>query len=517
MEKPPPSEYQLPLVLTRTNEVYSPLSVEESTAIVLYYAEDNRKRPGFFRKTGERIILVSPLNYVLWVLDIDGRNSLILDPNREGALKLEYYKPNIDILNEKISELKAKEYKDYIPALTEIKQVLEGMIKRKRNVVLKSFKLEHVVSDKTLLEELKILVIHSIQNILEALRIEERKLDVEGMKDKIREILELIYTTRKRLTDILKSLRPIHEKWLEDVRTTYAERIHGVEQELEVVRKKVEEKINELKAKQAEEIEAVRHRFGGQIGELERRIEELRKKIEELKIKYDKAREYGQDTKLLKKRINDAEKKLSSLEKEREELLNKMNTEIESIKARYMEYITNEKLRVDRLRKEIEKLNNELETLEKQAGDRLDEIRGMINKLIDDVSLFERSIMSVMIGTPPHGEGRYYLPVVIISYRSKDKSRHEVFTPAYIATGSLTRSPKLSFFTEIRNYLSDIAGLMNDTRYAGEIERHNILKRADPSRILSTLDRLAEQELVNRKKLGKMAEKLAEQIRMVQS
>ena len=517
LEETSKKAFQSPLLLSRTAETYTPIGYEEAIAITFYYAEDNRRKPGFLRRTGERITLVAPINYALYIVDIDGRNSIIIDPNKGSELVITYYKPITSLIEEKIYKLRAAESKEFIDILTELKQVLQGMTNDKSGVEKYSIRISNIVKDRTLIEELKILVRNASENIYEALRIEEKKIDLLETKKNIREALILLSDTRKKLVKLLGEINPIHEKWLEEIRTSYAEKIHEIEQKLEEVKKEVDERINELKKKQAEEIKSIREKYIGQIETLERRINEINAKLEQLKAQYEKAKEYGEDTKMIKKRINDLSKKLSDLIKEKKELEEKMNSEIEAVRSKYLEYINAERMRIDKLKKEIEKLNNELDSIEKQAGDRIDEIRALINQLIDKASKVENGIVSIMINTPPHGEGLHYLPVIIITYRSKNKSRRDSFTPAYISTGKLSRTPKISFFEEVRKYLSDIPGILSDARYADQVEKYNLLKTVNPTRIISLLDRLADNGIINRKKVQKIAEKIVEQIKMVQA
>ncbi len=517
MEDTSKNVFQSPLLLSKTAETYTPIGYEEAVAITFYYAEDNRRKPGFLRRTGERITLVAPLNYALYIIDIDGRNSVIIDPNKGSELEITYYKPLISLIEEKIEKLRTAETKEFIDILTELKQVLQGMASDKAGVEKYSIRISNILKNRPLIEELKILVRNASENIYEALRIEEKKIDLQGTKNNIREALILLSETRKKLVNLLGEINPIHEKWLEEIRTSYAEKIHEIEQKLEEVKKDVDEKINELKKKQAEEIKNIREKYIGQIETLERRMNEINTKLGQLKTQYEKAKEYGEDTRMIKKRINDLTKKLSDLNKEKKELKEKMNSEMEAVRSKYLEYINAERMRIDKLKKEIEKLNDELESIEKQAGDRLDEIRSLINQLIDKASRAESKLLSIMINTPPHGEGAHYLPVMIITYKSKNKSRRDSFTPAYISVGKLSRTPKISFFEEVRKYLSDIPSILSDARYADQVEKYNLLKTVNPSRIISLLDRLADNGIINRKKVQKIAEKIVEQIKMAQA
>lgn len=508
---------QLPVYILKRNDEYMPLNKEETIVMTLVIAEENRKKPGFLRRTGERITLVSPVNYLIKVAMIDEESSLLIDPNRKEKLTITVYRPDFELLSKEIDKLSNREERSFIDQLILIDKILEAMLKKKENTMKLDYDFPYVVTDKVLIEEIKILLYNILNEQIEGLVLRGEEVNVNEIIKRFNEAIYTISDSIKKLYELINKLNTHVEKWREEIRTTYAEKIHEIEQKLEVVKKEVEAKILELKQKQANETENIKKVYNERISTITKRIKKIQEQINKLESDLQKAKEYGQDISPIKSRLNELNKKLSSLLKERERLEKKMMDEIKDVRKKYNELILNEQKKIEKLKKEIDKLNNELEMIEKQATDYLDSILSRINNLTEELDNTRKKLLSFTIPKPPHGAGDHAVTAFIIQFRSRNKTREQLLTPIYYTYGRLMKTPRQNVFSQLEKYLSSLKLLANDARYIDDLRRNNALTSLSLEQLTRIVERLIEYKLVEEKKAKKIVKSLAEQARMVGS
>ncbi len=494
-----------------------PLNKEETIAMTLVIAEENRRKPGFLRRTGERITLVSPVNYLIKVAMINEESSLLIDPNRKEKLKITVYRPDFGLLSKEIDKLLDREERSFVDQLILIDKILEAVLKKRENTVKLDYDFPYVITDKVLIEEIRILLYNILNEQIEGLVLRGEEVNVDEIIKRFNDAIYTISDSIKKLDELINKLNTHVEKWREEIRTTYAEKIHEIEQKLEAVKKEVEAKILELKQKQATETENIKKVYNERISAITKRINEIQDQINKFESDLPKAKEYGQDVSPIKSRLNELNKKLSSLYKEKERLEKKMMEEIEEVKRKYSELILNEQKKIEKLRREIEKLNNELEMIEKQATDYLDSIRNRINNLTEELDNTRKKLLSFTIPKPPHGAGDHVMTAFFIQFRSKNKTREQLLTPIYYTYGRLMKNPRQNVFPQLEKYLSSLKLLVNDARYIDDLRRNNVLTSLSLEQLTRIVDRLIEYRLVDEKKAKKIIESLIEQARMASS
>ncbi len=509
------TEVQSPVVLLKENDTYTALNTQETISYIIYRAEEERKKPSFFRRRGERITLISPINYALHVINIGEELFLVVDGNKSGKYVIEYNKPMIEYLEEATEKLNPSEYREFAEKIITINNILENMVKAKAHVVKKVFELENVVADTSLLSELKILLSISLNDKFTGLELKPQSINREAIITTAQEIIELSAIVSKRLEEIAKKIREKHEKWKEEIHTYYAEILHEKEIQRENLKKEVESKIAELKKKQREEIERIRGSYTEKINRIDKQVSTIKENIEKLEEELQKAKEYGKDTKEIKKRLNEEKKRLEKLLKEREKLQQKMKLEIEEIMKKYNELIASQYNRIEQINREIDKINRELESLTRRVNDIISSIETKIHELIDEASNLKKKLVQITIPPPIHGEGVYLITSFITEYKSGDKTRIQLYTPMYIIQSRKLMGQKTRLFQSLNKYLSPLKIVINEERFKDQVIKNNILRQITPERLMNNLMGLSEQYIVDKKKVEKIVKSIEEQIKML--
>ncbi len=505
---------QTPFMLFKEDGGYSTLNIEETLSYILYRAENERKKPGLLRRKGERITLVTPINYHIHVVGVDEDQYIVLDGNKPHRYHIEYKKPVLEIVEERVKKLDPAKHKEFLEELMAINNILEKMVKGKQYIVKKTYDIENVIHDPALLSELRILLSVALPERFEGVDIKPPEITHEKQIRVIKEIIDTTQQLVSSIEELSRMIRSIYEKWREEIHTYYAEILHDKEMERDRIMKEVEEKITQLKQKQNEEVEKIRRSYMEKIKILEEEIRKRDENLEKLNMELQKAKEYGKDTRSIKQRISDERKHRDMLLKEKKKLEERMASQIESIVKRYNELIMAQHNRVEQINKEIDKINREVESIDRRANTLITNIESNIHDIIDDANNLKKKIMQLMIPPPIRGGGDYIITSFLVEYRSDSKSRINLYTPQYIAKTKRIRS-KPKPFQSIERYLETLTSIWSDERYRDQLVKNNILLKITPEKIMNNLEALAEQDIVDRKKIGKVVESLRDQIRML--
>jgi uncharacterized protein YukE len=506
------------LILLRSRDGIRTVSEEEIIGYIMGYAEEHRKKPGFFKRRGERISLVTIIHYPIIVKNYREKLVLLIDPRSDSKLELQYYIPDQKILEELIKKLGDAKGKDFLDLLVRTNSVLEEIVSKKNHVYRKEYVLEKIISDPVIVKDLKTFIDHSLHSEIPGVKlsigIESSSID-ETIK-RINEILDETHGVIKFLEEYMKNIEQAMDKWKEEIEIEYSERVKDVEEEIERVKEEVRKAIEELNKRREEEIRTVKERYGSVIETIKRRISETENEIKRLEEEIRKAKQYGREDLELKNKLNNLKRELKELYKELEETERKFKTEIEGVEKRYKDLIDSENAKVKRLIDRRESIYEELRSIEGEARNRYDSIRRLLTSYRDEILGVHKKILSISIPSPMYGEGVYYIPIVLIKYVKNGNVRNEYLTPLLFEyTRRLLAKYRVTSLDSLNKYLVEkIEKIISDPSIAPQLEENSLFRIFTLERIEIGLRRLADLGIVSGKDIKKIVKSLKEQIEL---
>lgn len=510
------NEKYVPLILLKSPEGLRILSEEEVIGYIMYQAETNRKKPGFFKRKGEHIKLVSLMYYPFIIKSYREKMAVFIDPVKKSRLEIVYDIINKDVIDKELEALNDLAGKKFLDKIVRLEKIFEDIASGRNYVEKTKYVIESVIDDTNLIKDLKLFVENIVEYEIPGGKLEYDKINIDEITGKMQKVLKETHSILTFLNDFIKKLDSYVDKWKELIETEYAEKMRDIDARIEQVKIEIQKNIEELKKKLEEEISTIKERHKPTIEAVEKRINEIEKEIRKHEEEMEKARQYGKDTNELKKKINDLKKTLKDLEEELREANKRMEEEIRSVEKRYKEMIDAENAKVQSLLNEKDRLNRELEALEKEAKTRYDSIRRDIMKYRDKILEIQKKILNISIPVPPHGEGEYLIPVTIIVYRKNSEIRYMMVTPLIFEyTRRIALKTKIYSVDTIYRYLSWITNILEQPRIKEQLEDNNLFRIVTLERIEIGLSRLSDLGIINRGDIKKIIKNLKDQIEMV--
>jgi uncharacterized protein YukE len=506
------------LILLRSRDGIRTVSEEEIIGYIMGYAEKHRKKPGFFKRRGERISLVTIIHYPVIVKNYREKLVLLIDPRSDSRLEFQYYVPDQKILKELVDKLGNARDKDFLDLLVRINSVLEEISSKRNYVYKKECVLEKIISDPVIVKDLKTFIDHALPSEIPGIKlnINIELSNIDETTKKINEILDETHNVIKFLEEYMKSIEQAMDKWKEEIEIEYSERVKDVEEEIERVKEEVKKTIDELNKKKEEEIRTVRERYGSVVETIKRRISETENEIKRLEEEIRRAKQYGREDFELRNKLNNLKKELKDLYRELEETEKKLRTEIEGVEKRYKDLIDSENAKVKRLIDRRESIYNELRSIEGEARNRYDSIRRLLTSFRDEILGVHKKILSISIPSPMYGEGVYYIPIVLIKYVKNGNVRNEYLTPLLFEyTRRLLAKYRVTSLDSLNRYLAEkIERIIGDPSIVPQLEENSLFRIFTLERIEIGLRRLADLGIVNGKNIKRIVKSLKEQIEL---
>ncbi len=506
------------LILLRSRDGIRTVSEEEVIGYIMGYAEEHRKKPGFFKRRGERISLITLIHYPIIVKNYRERLVLLIDPRSDSRLELQYYVPDQKMLEKLIDELGSAKSKDFLDLLVRTNSILEEITSKRSHVYRKEYMLEKIISDPVIVKDLKTFIDHALPSEIPGVKlsigIESSSID-ETIK-KINEILDETHSVIKFLEEYMRKIEQVMDKWKEEIEIEYSEKVKDVEEEIERVREEVKKAIDELNMRREEEIRTVKERYESMIETIKRRIAETENEIKRLEEEIRRAKQYGREDLELRNKLSNLKKELKELHRELEETERKLKTEIEGVEKKYKELIDSENAKVKRLIDRRDAIYKELRSIEGEARNRYDSIRRLLTSYRDEVLGIHKKILSISIPSPMYGEGIYYVPVVLIRYVKNGNVRNEYLTPLLFEyTRRLLAKYRVTSLDSLNKYLTEkIENIISDPSIMPQLEENSLFRVFTLERIEIGLRRLTDLGIIAGKNIKKIVKSLKEQIEL---
>lgn len=509
-------EKYTPLILVKSQTGLRTLSEEEVIGYIMFQAETNRKKPGFFKRKGEHIRLVSLLYYPFIVKSYRERMALIIDPVKKSSMELEYDSINKEVINKELESLKDLTGKEFLDQMVKLEKIVESIVSGKEYIDKRKYVIESIVNDAIMIKDLRIFIENTVNYEIPGGKIEYEKINIDEIIEKVQKILEETHSILTYINDFIKRLDGYVDKWKENIELVFSEKMKEIDVKIEETKLEVQKNINLLRKKLEEEINVIKERHKPTIETIEKRIDEIKSEIKTIEEEIEKAKQYGKDTSDLKKKLNDLKKTLKDLEEELREANKRMEDEIESVQKRYKEMIESENEKIKRLYNEREKLRLELEALEKEANTRYDSIRKNLMKYRDKIMEIEKKILGISVLLPTSGEGKYLVPLAVIMYGKNSETRYMTITPLMFEhTGRIASRIRIYSVESINKHLAWIINILEQPRIRAQLDENNLFRIVTLERIEIGLSRLSDLGILSRGEIRKIIKNLKDQIEMV--
>jgi len=509
-----PKRY-MPFLLKHTAEAYQKLGDDEVVGFALYYSEKLRKKPGFFRRKGERIRAVVLAYYPLLAKPFSKETAVLIDPLKNTRLTIQYNVVDKDLLDSALRELSAMTGKNFLDGLVKLSRLAQDAASARSGVRKEIVELNNVVSDLGLLQGLKPLIGMETNYNIPFIEIPFPSVDHEEVARRISKAMREIDELIEYVNNVLEKVRGLLEAWKKEITKEYEEKLRIMDEKIEETKRAVAKAIEELKRKRDEELSSVKERHLPNIESIEKRIVETRENVIRLEEELEKAKAYGKDTSDLKKRLNDQKKTLKNLEKELENARASYDDDVKRIEKKYNELIEAENNKVKSILSERDAVRRELETLIQEAGKRFDAIRSGLQDYLEQLVNVEKKVEEISITAPSKSEELYLIPLVYTSYASEKTTRSIITTIVVLEPGGRLGPRFTPYIHEgIANYFSWVKQMLDKEDMAPEITSKNLLTNTTPERIEVCLTRLSEIGLLTREDASEMARRLEEQMKM---
>lgn len=504
-----------PYVLRREDGDYSIVSHETLLAAMLLYAEARRRKPGLFRRSGERIRVVAQAYYRYSVVSVSERFAAVIDHVQPKRYSFEYAEPLLDELEGRVAGLRGLPDKGFIDALINIKNILREIDAGKR-VRRKEIVLQGLVSDKGALDDLVVLFTHSPYDGVEGPSLPERTVDPASVASTITRVLEDIEEKTGRLNRFIAEIEEAASEWRNSVEERYEEERRRLEEEVARIREEVRARIAELREKRESEKRSVEERYRALMDSVERKLRETRRRYGEKKAELEKAARYGGDTRAVKKELSSIEKRLRELEEELSRLKKKLEEELRRIDEKYDRLEEAERRKLSAAEARLAGLGRERERLIEHAERLLDEIRRLIYSISSGLEEARRSIEEHLIPIPPHGSGGYEIPVLFTIYISRGEERATVAPPIYIdVRRGLLRRSQLVEFAGLHASYSELSSFLGISGFRNKLEEYNVLRNISPERLEQGLHDLVRDGVIDEDEAEEVADSIRVQVEML--
>ncbi len=503
----------LPIVIKYEEQAPVKVDSETTIALLMYYIENHRKKPGLLRRTGERIKHVTILYQPLVVLEIGNRQAVIVDPTSSSRLVIEYVEPLFNNVREYYRQLESSRGKDFIDILVRLRNHLKDLVSKKRDVLRRRYELEGVVSDREVLDELTVFLTLAPGEYMRGYNLPYREVDLAYIKNSIEDLLARISNAVNQVNDLLLLLDKTFESWRQLLVSEYDKRLEEVYRELEETRRIVDSKIMELKERMNQELGSVEENYRKLIENTRRNLESIEVELRQLYEEQRRRQAYGGDVKEVKKKISSLEKRRKELNKEYQQLLKKLDSERDSIRKKYEKLIDAEMQRIRVIENEIKRLNRERDNLIAHAREDVDEVKRMFLKINDYVLSVKKRVENFLVPLPPSGQGYYLLPFTIAVYEKTGSERTILVPPLYyrVKKGLIKRT-SLTESQKIKGYLERYNQIYFDSRYKNEIIKNDLFPTISVERIEYALRRVAEEGLLPKNRVAELVKSLQEQL-----
>ncbi len=504
-----------PYVLRKENDVFSVVPYETMLATMLLYAESKRKKPGFFRRTGEGLRLVAQAYYRYSVVGVTERFAIVVDHVQPPEYTLSYQHPVLGELERIASSLGELAGKEYVDRLVVIKNMLRDIVKGKR-VEKRELKVLGVVHEPRVLEELSILFSNAPYEGVEGPQLPTRTVNPSAAAEQVEKALREINDASMRLNLVIKQVEDSLHTWRESVEKHYDAERQRLEEELAKIREEVRARIMELRSKREEEKRSVEQRFHSLIESVRKKLQEVRASYEAKMKELEKAAQYGKDTKPLKKEISEIEKRMKELEKELRDLEKKLEEELKAVDAKYDKLEEAERRKEKSVESRIASIEREKTTLLEHGDKLVDEIRRLIYTINSSLMEAKKALERVLIPLPPRGPGDYEVPVLFTVYVSRGEERGIVAPPLYIEVRQgLLRKSQVSEFPGLGEVYYDLASLYGSAGFRNKLEEHNLLEKIVLERIEHGLHDLVRDGLIDHDEAEELIDSIKDQIELI--
>lgn len=503
---------RLSFLLRKTVESYKKLGEDEIIGFAMYWSEKERKKPGILRRKGERIDKVVFVFYPLLLETYSNGSAVLIDPLKRSKLTLTYEVLDKKVIDAALTELASSSGKSFLDVLVKIDKLLEDFASGKKNVIRESVELENVVSDTSFINDLKLFLNHTADYSIPFAEIPWVSVDCTKATESIRWVLSEISDSISYVSEVLGKINELFSEWKKSTQKEYGDRVAELDQKIKDAREVVTKNIEGLKRRREEELALVRGRYQPHIETIENRIAETREDLKKLEEEIERAKSYGKDTSDLKKKLSELKKTLESLEKELSEERTNYENEIKRVEKKFEELIEAENSKVRSLLQGKEALQNELESLTREAERRSDKIRGTLQEYRGKLIGIEKEIEKVSLSVPSSGAGLYMIPIFYTSYISDGSQRSAIITPVILESGGWLSSKLSPVIVEgLHNYLSWSRELIEREEMRSELEAKNLLTNITLERIEVALTRLAEVNLFSRDEVKEIVSSIEEQ------
>ncbi len=508
--------HSVPLILKYEEQVPVKVDSETMIALIMYYAEDHRKKPGFIRRRGERIKHVTIVYQPLIVLEIGNRQAVVVDPVSPPKLEIEFVEPLFNNVKVLFDELHRAFGKEFLDRLVRTRDHLKDIANKKRDVLKHKYTFIGVIHNRELLDELNSFLTIAPSERLPGYTISFREPDLESIKTRIEDLRSKISNAINEINELLITLDKIFGSWRQLLVREYERKLEEVKRELEETKSIVDTKVTELKERLNEELSSVDERYRVLIDNTMKNIESIDNELRSLYEELRKRQAYGGDVKEVKKRISSLEKRKKDLNKQQQQLRKKHEEEREAVRKRFDKLVEAELQRVRVIENELKRLMRERDSLIAHAREDVDEIRRLFLKINDYVMSVNKRVDNILIPLPPTGSGTYTLPFVVVVYERMEAERSILIPPLYYRVKKgLIRKTSLSEASKIKSYLSRYDKIYFDNRYRNDIVKHDIFPTISVERIEYALRRVAEEGLFSKSKIEPIVTALKEQLEII--
>lgn len=494
----------LPLALMEDSGGFKILSESEELGIVLYVAENERKR-GLFRRKAELIETISLIYYPIIPVKFMNELVLLFNPFSNDEAVFEYIESDHEHIEKLFNEAAISRNEAFLFKLTEITSVFKDIIDGKAFYKVVRCRAEGLVTDGKLLEELRTLLHRHIDKKREFVKLEPKHVDYENYSKSLEEALMNQAKEKAYLLNIESRIKKLVDKWIDDLKEKYGSELKSIDEEIKVVRDEVEAKIDEYRRSKEEKERDVREKYLQELKQLENKLKSLRDNMDNLELELSKTKRTGGDVELIKRKIKNTESQIKDLERRKKDLENSMKEELDEIRLRYDELINREELKLRNLEGRKESINREFESYVKQAEEKMRVLTDVIHGLIAKLKEFEKSVLNIGIPFTINSKTVCYVPICMVTYLSGGRRRTDYITPLKVKRGF--RGLIKEYFRETRRFLiNSVAKSSASIDYSKIINENNIMNKITPNEVEVALATLIDLGLIGKKDAGRVVQ-----------
>ncbi len=502
---------ELPMILEIVNEAVQKIDIDKTKYLILYKAEEYRKKPSLFRKTREELKHLIVIKYPLLLLEVLDRYAIVVDPRNNDVVKIDIYDISLNNIIEYTRILKSESSKEFINKLHILKAMIEELLDDLKKKYRKTIVLNNILRNRDLLNELETFFSVSSVDKLPGYTMELDNKGYISIKESIEKAIYKITSLSREINELNIELDNLFQQWKNTVLKEYSEKQRELEKEFNETKKVVDQRISHLRQQMNRELTELKEQLMSEEKEILDNIKSIEGEIKQVSEKLRKSLE--EESKVLRKKINQLEKRKKDLEKQLNRLNNIEKGKQKQIENKYNKLIETELQRLKLIENDIKDLNREKEETIMYGYGILNNIKKLVIKLNDVINNVNKQINSFLIPLPPAGHGIYYMPIVLALYSNGEENyRVQVITPMIyrIKRGLMGRTSLIESKT-IREYIiNKISNFIETVGIDSLLKKeYDLLNYIDLDNIEEYLKEFADDGLINNDKYRELRESIS--------